>query len=211
MKQRDLIQAAAEIFSSAAKYTESNYLVGLSGINCAGKSTLARALSEESFGFPSLPCVFDIDDFLHERKMRNADPDQVAGCYNSFDYATLFERILQPAKAAPQLSTVVRALNAQEDVYENRRIEIDGPCVVITEGIFLYRKDLPDVFDLRLWVEISEEEIVRRALGRSRELATHPDTESILNRYNGRFIPAQRFHLTNDRPVDGCHVVFEII
>ncbi|MCZ6781519.1 MAG: hypothetical protein O7C73_07750 [Nitrospirae bacterium] len=168
-------------------------------------------MSEELFALPGRTCVFDIDDFLHERKVRNANPDQSAGCYDSFDYATLFHKILYPASKQPRVEKVVRALVAEEDVYEDRQVRIDGPCVVIAEGIFLYRSDLPDVFDMKIWLEISEDEVIRRALGRSRKLAKHSDSASILARYNDRFIPAQRLHLARDNPTDRCDVIFEIM
>ena len=209
VSQEKVIGVVTSAIIEAPKVANRNFLVALSGVNCAGKSTLAQSLRGQHLGLSEPACTFDIDDFLHERRIRNGGENQIQACYDSFDYAVLFGGILERARRETKLDTTVRALNRELDRYEERRIKVLGPCVVIMEGIFLLRADLPGVFDFKIWLEIREEEILRRALCRERELAHHPTADSIRNRYNQRFIPALRYHISRDRPSESCdlHVV----
>lgn len=58
-----------------------------------------------------------------------------------------------------------------------------------------------DQFDLRIWVETSFDESLRRAKVRPRDVSYYGTAEAIVSRYESRFHPAQRIHLRDDRSV----------
>ena len=216
MKLQELTLYQSEILTSVRAIVQENiidrtrnYIVGVSGINCAGKSTLAQTLGQDKMGFAHRPIIFDIDDFLLPRRIRDANPDQVAGCYNSFDYQTLFEELLLPASQNTLVKKRIRVFREEAESWDT--ITVRGPCVVIVEGIFLFRRDLPDVFDIKFWLNIDYEEVIKRAIRRKREINKHPTKNSILKRYHERFIPAQKYHIEVDNPKKNCNFIINIL
>ena len=216
MKLQELTVYQSEISTSVKAIVQENiidrtrnYIVGISGINCAGKSTLAQTLGQDKMGFVHRPIIFDIDDFLLPRRIRDANPDQIAGCYDSFDYQTLFEELLIPASQNTLVKKRIRVFREEIESWDT--ITVRGPCVVIVEGIFLFRRDLPDVFDIKFWLNIDYEEVIKRATRRKRETNKHPTKESILKRYHERFIPAQKYHIEVDKPKINCNFLINIL
>ncbi len=77
-----------------------NVIVGVSGIDGAGKSTytdkLARQLSDRGVKTRKIA----LDGFFRPKPIRNANFDQIAGYFDeSFDFAGLVEKILEPVRA----------------------------------------------------------------------------------------------------------------
>ena len=190
---------------------KNNNIVGISGINCSGKSSLAKCLKDKmAINYNSI-VVFDIDDFLFDKRTRNSNDDQIIGCYESFDYNKLFQEILIPYREKGMLKKIIHAINHLSNESEIRYINLDQNSLVIVEGIFLYRKDLPDIFDFKIWLNININMTITRALNRKREIDKHLDINSIIQRYQSRFIPAQNFHIERDKPLDKADLIVDII
>ena len=77
--------------------------------------------------------------------------------------------------------------------------------LVIVDGVFLFRPELDDLWSLRVFVEISEEESLRRGVGRDGALHTSPEVAEYL--YRVRYLPAQRMYQARVRPRDRADVV----
>ena len=87
VRQSGLLNHVAQRIAEGAEGVARHYLVGIPGMNCAGKSSLAKGLEQQSFGLPGPTRRFDIeqqsfglpvglqggsrdiDDFLHESTM----------------------------------------------------------------------------------------------------------------------------------------------
>jgi uridine kinase len=149
-----------------------NYLVGISGIDAAGKSTLSARVKEQLTGL-NIQCVsISGDDFLMEKHVRNANPNQALGYYNdSFDYEKLFKGVLIPARTKTSFKHKVPVMDLLSDTVTESEVSVQGPCVVLVEGVFLFKQGLPDVFDYKLWIDLSFEEGLQRAERRPRDLA----------------------------------------
>lgn len=187
-----------------------NYIVGISGIDCAGKSTLLGEL-EQFLTRQGIACVcISGDDFLLEPKIRNANPDQALGYYDeSFDYHTLFHEILVPARNALHYHKNISISDWLNDRMVDAELKINGPCVVLVEGVFIFKRSLPDVFDYRIWIELSFEEGLGRALERPRDRAHYGSEERIRARYLERLYKGQRLHLQLDRPLETCNAIMK--
>jgi uridine kinase len=77
--------------------------VGISGIDCAGKTTVAAELGRdlEERGLPVL--VISGDEFTRPTAERYAEPDLGLGYYrDSFDYAWLLDRLLPTVRAGQE-------------------------------------------------------------------------------------------------------------
>lgn len=149
-----------------------------------------------------------IDDFHNSREERYLEQDQAIGYLrDSFDYATIFGCVLQPLRLERQLDRTVRMRDWQRNVERHVRIVISPPAVVIVEGVFLFQAQCRDLFDLRVWLDISFEAALGRALKRPPDTAYYQDAQTIERKYRNRFLPGQRLHLERDQPRAHAHVV----
>lgn len=103
-------------------------------------------------------------------------------------------------------SHVVEANIAEETgtQYQRRTFKFENVAVVIVEGIFLFKQDLREYFDLRVWIACSFSTALARALGRSQEGLPPAAT---IRAYDAIYFPAQRIHMDHDNPRDSADLI----
>jgi uridine kinase len=188
-----------------------NYIIGISGIDGAGKSTLARDLCAR-FRDQAVPhYLVDIDSFLRPRKVRNANLDQAVGYYEeTFDFEKIFDQLLKPLRDQREFSKTFDLIDWPGDEYKEKRFDIDGPALVVVEGVFLFRRAYADLFDLRVWLDISFEGSLSRVQARHRDRQYYSSPDAITDRYQNRFYPGQRIHFDRDDPKSAAHLVIPV-
>lgn len=75
------------------------------------------------------------------------------------------------------------------------------------DGVFLLRRELVSAWDFTVFVSITPDETLRRAL--VRDVASFGSTEEVERRYRERYLPAQALYLSEVRPRDRAAVVVE--
>ena len=75
---------------------------------------------------------------------------------------------------------------------------------VVVDGVFLQRAELEDLWDFRIWVDVSPDETLRRASVRDAKRFT-----DVRGRYERRYLPAQRLYLDERDPRGRADVVVE--
>ncbi|HEX9415079.1 MAG TPA: hypothetical protein VF895_00060 [Gaiellaceae bacterium] len=73
--------------------------------------------------------------------------------------------------------------------------------LVIVDGIFLFRPELNDLWEFRIFVHVDFDESIRRGIERD-----GAETESL---YRRRYVPGQRIYLEQVRPRELADVVFD--
>ena len=81
--------------------------------------------------------------------------------------------------------------------YRQRTYRFADVDVVILEGIYLFKRELRQHFDLALWVECTFATALERAIGRAQEGL--PPAETI-KAYREIYFPAQCIHFERDSP-----------
>ena len=184
-----------------------NCLVGISGIDGSGKSTLASNLARHLTDHHMPAVQVELDDFLHPREIRHRNDNQVAGYFDeNFDFDCLIHCILEPAKADPNIRTKRPVLDLETDQISTQLFDFTGPGFLIVEGVFLFRKELRDWFDLKIWIDIDFDTAMDRVVNRSRD-SRYGDADAIRHRYDTRFFPTQRFHIQRDDPAGAADIV----
>jgi uridine kinase len=178
-------------------------IVGISGIDCAGKSTLARGLAAELEAGGAPAVVIGGDHFNRPRSERSPYPadDEDYG----FAYGELVREVLEPARAGRRVEAAVRVKDWERDAWGEQIFVVEPGAVVLVEGVFLFRPDVAPVLDLKVWLEFSFDEALARALVRDAEAMGGPD--GVRERYATRYFPGQRRHLARDRPREQADVV----
>jgi|GEM_PF-570598 len=204
---REVLAAVVRGFRGSAR-SRKNYVVGISGIDCSGKSTLAKRISQVLTQH-GIRCVsISGDDFLLEQKLRNSNPDQAVGYYyESFDYERLFLDVLAPARRHLCFRRRIPESDLLNDSVNEVVLRVHGPCVVLVEGVFLFKRSLPEVFDYKVWIDLSFDDGLARALRRPRDILHYGSEEKIRDRYVRRLYRGQRLHLELDRPAEQCQAL----
>ena len=73
------------------------------------------------------------------------------------------------------------------------------------DGVFLLRPELRDAWEFALFVRVSPEETLRRAL--VRDLGLFGSAEEVERRYRTRYLPGQQLYLDEARPLEHADAV----
>jgi uridine kinase len=179
-------------------------LVGIDGVDGAGKTTFADALAAHLAGRPVLRVLFD--DFHHPRATRYArgrlSPEGF--WLDSFDYAAFRSRVLGPA--GPGGSRLVRLAShdlATDAYVDPDPVAVADDAVVIVDGLFLHRPELAGAWDVTVFLAVPFEVTVARMVTRD---GAPPDVDDPANR---RYVEAQRHYLATCSPAHRATLVVE--
>ena len=203
-----LVADVAESVAAQALDSERPLVVGVNGVDGSGKTMLTAELHRqlEAHGLPVT--VVHIDDFTQPRTRRSAAGDPIERYYNNtFDIDTLRRAILEPLAARKLGSVILR----HEDPRDSSRMVEHGysfagsPSVVIVEGVFVFRPELVDYFDTKIFVDIPLSEIRERAIERDVPRFGF----GVLKKYLTKYIPTQAHYLDTVRPYELADIVID--
>jgi uridine kinase len=180
--------------------------VAIDGPDAAGKSTLAAELAAVLAG----AIVVSIDGFHRPSGVRRRRGSLSAEGYyeDAYDYDAVVESVLAPLGpgGSRRYRTAVFDLRTDAAVDRPELLAADG-AVLLFEGVFLLRRRLRDHWDLSVFVDVSPDEALRRALVRDVDLFGDPDL--IRERYRLRYQPAQRLYRADADPIAHADVVID--
>jgi uridine kinase len=181
-------------------------LVGISGIDGSGKGYISGKLAGDLVAVSINAALISADDWLN---LPNA-------CLNAQDYAEhfykhairfdeMFERLIIPLRDHREVDVLADSGDAKATVYREDRYVFCNIDVVLLEGIFLFKPGYREYFDLKIWIECSFQNALRRAIARGQEGLPPAETQ---NAFETIYFPAQRIHLDRDDPRKAADIVF---
>ena len=125
-----------------AKYEEhrsisQSFVVGINGIDCSGKTTFAKSVSKYFTHHKIENDHLDIDNFNNPAIESETYKSFVSGSWGKKDLNKYYELIIN-------YSDAIRAVSESQKKYP----------LVILEGIFIYKPQLVDLFDLKIYLDI---------------------------------------------------------
>ena len=180
-------------------------VIGIDGLGGAGKSTLAGNLFEE-LKQTHHTIVFHIDDFITDRSTRYNDDYPEWKCYYDlqwrYDY---FVNDVIRKIADPSCDHIEAELyDKEKDSYYKETYTVKDPTIIIIEGVFLQRKELQNIYDYMIYIDIPEEIRLSRVLGRDTYIGN--DTQ-ITEKYVNRYFPAEDYYIETFQPVERADYV----
>jgi uridine kinase len=175
--------------------------VAIDGIDAAGKTTLADGLVAPIQVRGREVVRASIDGFHRPRAERYArGADSPEGYYHdSFDYAALRAALLDPLgpNGTREYRRRVFDYRADAPVHDPTRVAT-ADAILLFDGVFLFRPELNDCWDYRIFVHADFEIALERALVRDEKL--FGSAENARARYVNRYIPGQRIYLQTIQP-----------
>jgi uridine kinase len=185
-------------------------LVAFDGVDTAGKTTLADNVEKymkENKVFS--PLRISIDKFHNPKniRMQKGEYSPEGYFYNSFNYDKLIEKVLKPVKMNTGYITPGIFDYRTESEINKDKIPIDDNIVILFDGIFLNREEIHFYWDLSVFVDITFETMLKRAL--SRDIQLFESEKELLKKYHNRYIPGEKIYLEKCFPKEKSHIVID--
>ena len=121
------------------KYRSINqsFVIGINGIDCSGKTTFAKLVSKYFTHYKIENVCLDIDNFNNPAIESETYKAFVSGSWDEEDLNKYYELIIN-------FSDATRAVSESKKKYS----------LVILDGIFIYKPQLVDIFDLKIYLDI---------------------------------------------------------
>ncbi len=179
------------------------FVVGITGIDSSGKTMFTGALADYLVARNRKVQVINLDDFHNPREVRYAGENQADNYYHrSFNIQTIIENLLTPIRQKREYSVTLNLLDVDKDKYEiENKFSFNRDTIVLFEGVFLFRKELAEYIDLKVFLEIPFAESKKRAVER--------DPEAVLNKYDTKYLPAQARYLEEYPPRDVADIIID--
>ena len=191
-----------------SRKTGAPLVVAINGIDASGKTTFTGHLRDVLAERGNRVQVIHLDDYHLPRSLRRACTAPPPICYyrQTFDWER-FTRLLRSVRQGNlELSETVLDLETDNYTVECS-YEVDAETIVLAEGVFLLQPDLLSLYDLTIFLEITEEECLQRVTRRDGYL--FGDEAAIRERYLEKYLPGQALYLAEANPARVADVVID--
>ena len=182
--------------------------VGVSGITSSGKTTLANELTEELRRRKMDVIRTSIDNFHNPRVIRYRQGKESAiGYYeDAHDYNSFKQKLLIPLGPGGNLHYQTNSLDLAKDEYVNPELKIaNRDTIFIIDGTFLFKKDLSNLYDFKIFVKTDFD--LARKRGAKREERAFGSYEKAEEMFLNRYHVASKLYLEQHSPQLNADVV----
>jgi len=159
-------------------------------------------------GIPILALI--IDNFVFPTDQRNRHSNAAKSRYSdTYDFNTLINQVVRTLRENNDINGEYLQIDRKRDQQVFRRIEFNGPGVILVEGIQLFRRAFINMIDFKIWMELGFEEGLRRAVSRRNHLGVVKSSEQIEQMYINRSSPGYERYVKMDSPSNLCDVIID--
>src|SRR5262245_40016528 len=182
-------------------------VVGLSGIDGSGKGYLAKQI-EAHLAQHNLGCaVLNIDGWLNLPETRFNEIAPAENFYeNAIRFDEFFSQLVIPLRDHQSVHVEINFTEETANQYKKYTYDFKHVSVIVVEGIFLFKPQYRQLFDLAIWVDCSFATALARAIDRDQEGLSAANT---IAAYERIYFPAQRIHLAQDKPRENADLIIE--
>ncbi|MDI1463327.1 uridylate kinase [Catellatospora sp. KI3] len=185
--------------------------VAIDGNSAAGKSTFGDELAAAVRAVTSRPVIrVGLDWFKRAVSLRTAYPQDSPDSYylDSWDYPAIREQLLEPLGpgGGRRYRDAIMNLPATEPVDGPVRTAADD-AILLADGAFLQRAELDAYWDLRIYLAIGFDEVLRRGI--VRDQAWMGDAAAAEHRYRTKYIPGEQRYVDEVRPHERADLVVD--
>ncbi|HUZ51094.1 MAG TPA: AAA family ATPase [Streptosporangiaceae bacterium] len=176
--------------------------VAVDGPDAAGKTTLAGRIASR-LGMPVIRAGADGFHLPRQARYRRGELSAEGYYRDSFDYQAITGQCLGPFRDGEPVIATAR-YDFRADTTRDAGTEVPASGVLIFDGVFLLRPELAGSWDLAIYLRVSPETTLRRAL--ARDLGLFGSAEEVRRRYLGRYLPGQALYRAEAAPQDTAHI-----
>jgi uridine kinase len=184
--------------------------VGVSGITSSGKTTLANELAEELLYRKKKIIKTSIDNFHNPRDIRyRKGKESAIGYYeDAHDYESFKQKLLIPLGPNGSLHYQTISLDLAKDEYVSPEVKVaTKDMILIVDGTFLFKQDLCNLYDFKIFVNTDFE--LARKRGAKREERAFGSYEKAEEMFIKRYHAASKLYLEQHSPQLNADVVIK--
>ena len=182
-------------------------LVGVSGIDGCGKGYLTKQLQAHLALHAITSVVLNVDGWLNLPQKRFNQSAPAENFYqNAIRFDEFFTQLAIPLRDRRSVHLVADFVEETASEYRKHIYDFRDVSVVLVEGIFLFKPQYRNHFDLTIWIDCSFPTALARAIDRAQEGLSRANT---IAAYGTIYFPAQRIHLAQDKPREHADLIFE--
>lgn len=184
--------------------------VCIDGIDCSGKTRLADDLVSPLTATGKPVIRASIDGFHNARifRYRKGELSPEGYYHDSFNYSMLLEKLLDPLGSGGNGIVRLRDFDFRTNSKVMSKEEtVSSDSILLFDGVFLQRAELKKHWDLVIFVDISFENSLLRAISRDVELFGSQD--EVRRRYERRYIPGQKLYFNECNPKNLADIVID--
>lgn len=184
--------------------------VGVDGLTAAGKTTFADELAVAVAAEGRTVLRATLDDFKRPwSESHLLDRTSGEGYYrNAFDTAAIRRLLLEPASITGNGLVALCSIDPITQInYEHLRATVPSDGVLVVDGVFAFRPELNDLWDLRLWLDVDSGLSLQRGTTRDASLAGSTDAAEDLHR--NRYQVAERLYIHDVDPKASADIVID--
>ena len=179
--------------------------VGINGVDTSGKSIFTNEISKYLTKSGFKVQIIHLDDFHNPSAIRNKESDPINSYLNNaFNLNRVEKEILEPASLEGFLEKELLLLDLETDEFHNNKSYlIDKDTIVLFEGVLLFREPIDKYFDFRIYIDITFEEVIKRATKRDYGIFG----DSVIEKYKTKYIPIQKLYIDKYTPKKKSNIV----
>jgi len=185
--------------------------VAIDGCSAAGKTTLADDLADVLRARTDREIIrAGIDYFKRAPELRTAYPIESPDSYyrDTWDHDSIRERLLIPLGPGGDRQYVAAVREASAQALSDIPVLTASPdAVLVADGGFLQVPALVDHWDLRIYLYVGWDVVLRR--GAARDQAWMESAAAAEERYRTRYIPGERMYVDEIQPRSLAQIVVD--
>jgi len=186
---------------------KNNRVVGINGVDTSGKTFFSESYAKYLRSVGKDVTLIHIDDFHNPLEVRRNGTNEIDAYYNNaFNYNQLINELLSPLVGTGAVNKDILCLDLEKNTYsKTMHYEITSEAIIIIEGVLLLRPPLSEYIDVKVFLDVEFDEVLRRA--RKRDVPKYG--EAFIQKYNDKYTPIQKRYLNEYRPEQNCDVLVD--
>lgn len=184
---------------------EGVFMVGIDGVDAAGKTTFAASLSEELRKRNHEVIEASMDGFHNPREIRyKLGRDSPEGYYrDSFNINAVKVLLIEPLKEGRLYQTKAFDYKTNLATPFSGALAESG-AILVFEGVFSFREEFRAFWDYMIYLDISPEESLRRGVQRD-----PGEKEEIERKYRVRYLLGQALYKAEAKPLEAADIIVD--
>lgn len=203
MKNKN-VELILSSISKSIKDRKENYIIGIDGYSCAGKTSIIEQLVKH-FKEKYPVQVFHIDDYITTREQRYSTGYEqwYELFYLQWNEIYIRDHLFKSLKSN-DVELKLNCYNKEKDVITERSYKIASRSIVIVEGVYLQRKCWRDFFHYMIFVDCPRDVRFEREIIRSHHKG---DLSQVIEKYKERYWAAEEYYDKTFKPLRSANLV----
>lgn len=182
------------------------FTVGISGIDASGKGYITGFLQKELEKRNYKVANINVDPWQNPIPIRLQKDDPAENFYqNVFRWDNFFTQLIVPLRTNRHIYLQTSLIRTDGDFYYSFIYDFNDIDILLIEGIFLFKQELLNYYDWKIWIDCSFETGIYRAIERNSEKLSR---EQLIHDYNTYYYPAQIYHFQRDDPKVVSNIIY---